>query len=67
MFSDILFRPPTMGANDMVMWRMFSDLLCLMIRDNHKIFDIEDLSMETRYVSLKVVSVRTEEIIEEES
>lgn len=41
-FSDILFRPSEYQSNDMIMWRMFTDLLCLMIRENHRIFRVSE-------------------------
>jgi hypothetical protein len=34
-FADILFKPSDFGANDMVMWRLFTDLLAIMI-ENHE-------------------------------
>jgi RhoGAP domain len=34
-FADIIFKPSEIGANDMIMWRLFTDLLALMI-DNHE-------------------------------
>lgn len=35
-FADILFKPSEIGANDMIMWRLFADLLSLMI-ENHEL------------------------------
>jgi len=71
-FSDILFKPSDMGINDMVMWRMFTDLLCLMIKENVKIFMllfpiIEEHSIKTRIMDVYMVSCPTEEILSEAS
>ena len=41
-FSDILFKPSIYGANDMVMWKLLTDLLSLMIREYKKIFSRKD-------------------------
>ncbi|CDW76114.1 domain-containing protein [Stylonychia lemnae] len=38
-FSDILFRPKTYGANDMIMWKHFTDLLAFMIENHQDLFD----------------------------
>ena len=37
-FADIVFRPSEVGANDMILWRLFTDLLALMIEYHEQIF-----------------------------
>eukprot|EP00347_Sterkiella_histriomuscorum_P021106 403335230 len=67
-FSDILFRPSEFTSNDMIMWRMFTDLLCLMIRDNHKIFQVlpsnhQDGIIESNSQRSISVAIRTESVV----
>lgn len=53
----------------MIMWRMFTDLLCLMIRENHRIFktdhlkDKDSMSLESNSKNIQIESVMTDEII----
>ena len=39
LFSDILFKPNEYGSNDMALWKNFTELLLLMIKKHHEIFD----------------------------
>ena len=45
-FSDILFRPIEYKSNDMQIWRLFTDLLVLMIQENQRIFEEVDRELE---------------------
>ena len=45
-FSDILFKPTEYRANDMVIWRLFTDLLTFMITENERIFEGIDLRVQ---------------------
>jgi hypothetical protein len=44
-FSEILFKPSEMQSNDMAMWRLFSELLRIMIDFN------EDIYLEKQNIS----------------
>jgi hypothetical protein len=39
MFADILFKPSEYKANDMAMWKIFSEMLSLMIKNYQMLFD----------------------------
>ena len=64
-FADIIFKPKEFSANDMGMGKMFTELLSLMIKENHKIFGRDnskscDLSASNR---IEVITVFTDELI----
>ena len=44
-FSDILFRPTEYNSADMVLWRLFTNLLTLMITDHRRIFEVVDMKL----------------------
>jgi len=45
-FTDILFKPQDYKSNDMIFWRLFNDLLTIMISQNEEIFSAIDERIE---------------------
>ncbi|CDW76821.1 rho gtpase-activating protein 1-like isoform 2 [Stylonychia lemnae] len=69
-FSDIIFRQNELSSNDMVMWRVFTDLLCFMIRENHKIFrnsKQRKISLVSPEKSSSSVTIQSDDILSSQS
>lgn len=60
-FSDILFRPTEYNSADMVLWRLFTNLLTLMITDHRRIFEVVDMKLKEEKMQAQRDTLEVEE------